>query len=966
MSGEVYPRRARAAVFAALFAAAFCVGMSLNTNSASSAPPPKYRVDICKDFDWLKLVKDVVYHPVFSVSGECNTDTAPYDVPFSALGESYGTEEGAWEYPFHTGPHHDGLVLTKLTTLMYGSDGSADGASQGLRVCGVSCGDLITLSQPSLSSDDPDHPSYSSGSSQVPTDAYWLRFVGRCVTDPCGPSAPIRFMKIELEYSEVVEDSAPTTQVSKRDTVPYTFSKTVDFGWVNSPFTFHWNAADVGAGLTKVSWSASRGGSGTLYDNCKNSIENAYLCPLNQSGPLTIDPTSKIVWQEGPQAVVVDAIDRVGLRASSRIQPDKRPASVTFKIDRTDPTPTSLTVDGVSTTRWLPSNETTLSWINAGESVENVTTTAPASGVVAAQYDFDPEASDQPNPGPQIVEGENIQSAAVKIPGPGLWSVSVRTIDRLGHMSLPMTSIVGLDPEPPGAPEIDPIGWIGSPYLIAGKKIRWSMPPGSKPSSGICGFGRTVDDLPTTEAPTTIDIDEDVTSATLPDGITEGEWYLHLRAISCSGVAGETAHQRFDVDLTSPRVSANHTDGRWVNGSNPLRLTALDGRSGIDSIHVSVDGAPATRYPGADVEPVLAEGRRSVSFQSRDAAGNTSLEESVEVGVDRSTPDGWIEEVDPTRPTLIGATVSDAHSGIDSAVVQYRLVGANREWTPLPTRVDNAGDGVARLMARFPDASTADGAYDIRTAVVDLVGNRSLITSRFDGTPAKVVTPVRGKSSIGFAFDFRRPARCGGRSVGNCTPRLSGSEKTVEFGRGATVVGRLKDPSGKPMGGVKVNLLTRRIDESKPRDLAVVTTERDGTFHGRIPPGVNREVTARYPGGELIKPSTRRIKMFTRSKIGIRVKRKRIRSGQRLLIRGSLATGGEKIGILGLHMRVHVLGTSLFYTTTVLGDGTFQATTDPLSFSEPKRMRLRAIVPQQAGWPYAAGRSRVVTVNVVP
>ena len=268
---------------------------------------------------------------------------------------------------------------------------------------------------------------------------------------------------------------------------------------------------------------------------------------------------------------------------------------------------------------------------------------------------------------------------------------------------------------------------------------------------------------------------------------------------------------------------------------------------------------PKWSSQGLKQRRICPRARRTIQYSAGDAAGNTSQLEKLTVGVDHSAPLGWFEPPSEERPTLISATVTDAHSGIGAGLVEYRLAGGGAGWTELPTRIDPVagGDSAAKLTARFPDFSLPRGTYDLRVRSIDNVGNVSEITNRFDGLKAMISTPVREQTRLTFAFEHRRKSRCSSTVARICKSKLTVKSKLVDFGRGATTEGQLVDGSGKPLVGRTVTVLAQRTGTKLRTPLRSLTTDSRGRFRARVKPGVNRRIVARFDGGG-IAPAVRR------------------------------------------------------------------------------------------------------------
>ncbi|MBI5309671.1 MAG: hypothetical protein HZB14_01385 [Actinobacteria bacterium] len=943
----------QAGCLALLIALLIAIGPSARPASAANW----YQVNVCADPGWLQWVTTMPDRSTdWLLAGSCRNDGSEWAIDFWTEAEPLDVgEEMAWIYPNRFGFPRAGLTIGEARVILAGNNGSNAGAIQGVRFCNVTCGELITLSQTSLPEGQYEPEIVlSPGDPGLPVGATEMRFSAHCTELPCGPTQKLKILKLLLKFEDDVRPTGRASTVGPGATSPAVL------GWMAQQFQYRWNAEDADSGVRQV--TVSKKGSTTpvhvptLPVPCF-SFAFAGLCRTTAQALHTINPADGI-WNEGLNEVYIDVDDRAGNRSIRAAAPD-----MSFYVDRRSPTPEGLAVSEATPSGWVRDSSVTLDWVNNGETAESRSLSDPHSGVVAAEYDFQPRGS-QPNPAPQRIEGAAINTAAVTISSPGGWDVVVRTIDAVGNRSAPMTTFVGLDSAIPPAPQIDPIGWVGSAQLLDGHVFTWTKPAST--ASGTCGYGYSVDELPDSDAPTAMTIDGDVAQAELPNGSIDGSRYLHLRAISCAGVPGETAHLRFEADLTPPRAHANLTDQSWTADSTALRIAATDEGSGVQDVRVKV-GDSTTVHPGTEAVPELHEGEHMIEFSASDVAGNVSQPESLRIGVDRSAPGGLFESPSSDHPTLLAVTVVDELSGVRDGAIEYRPAGGIGEWTELTTDPDFpvGNSSVAKLNARFPDASQPEGAYELRARVVDNVGNVSYLTNRWDGAPATIVTPVRGRTEMTLAFEKQLSSRCAKKPARRCKSVLTMKEKTVDFGRGAMVVGRLAGPEGEPVPGQTVKLLEQRTETKTRVEFASVRTDSDGRFRVHVKPGVNRRIIARFDRHELLKTAEDSVLFFTRSKLTLRASNERVRRGGRLIVSGRLYTGGERI-VLGRPVHVMAVGTSWSIPVSVGPDGYFREMVPTGRRGLPVRLMLQARIQAQDGWPYHAGRSRVVRVTIVP
>lgn len=129
--------------------------------------------------------------------------------------------------------------------------------------------------------------------------------------------------------------------------------------------------------------------------------------------------------------------------------------------------------------------------------------------------------------------------------------------------------------------------------------------------------------IPTASAPSTTGLVE------LTRGLTEGIWYLHVRAETSTGLLGPVSHATVRVDGAPPVGSMVVEGGQAVVSGAVVSIASAvsDAHAGMDDMRTSTDGGltwgPWTAY--ADNHSVTLpdeDGTKSVHVQYRDRAGN--------------------------------------------------------------------------------------------------------------------------------------------------------------------------------------------------------------------------------------------------------------------------------------------------------------------------------------------------------
>ena len=146
----------------------------------------------------------------------------------------------------------------------------------------------------------------------------------------------------------------------------------------------------------------------------------------------------------------------------------------------------------------------------------------------------------------------------------------------------------------------------------------------------------------------------------------------------------------------SVNVNANTAAGPFKNGDNVVRAAAQDWTGawgGAAQFTVKVDNEnPAVAFPNAQ---------------------------------------------DPEDPELIRATVDDKFSGVASAKLFMRKVGAT-DWTALESKVEGG-----EVRARVDSAALPAGEYEFRAVATDVAGNVTETTRRANGDAMKLAFPLR-------------------------------------------------------------------------------------------------------------------------------------------------------------------------------------------------------------------------------
>jgi len=190
---------------------------------------------------------------------------------------------------------------------------------------------------------------------------------------------------------------------------------------------------------------------------------------------------------------------------------------------------------------------------------------------------------------------------------------------------------------------------------------------------------------------------------------------------------------------------------------------------------------------------------------------------------------------------------------------------------------------------------------------------------------------------------------------------------TVAYGRHATMVARLTDQHGRPITGARLQVLTRPLLRGGRLELdAEATTGDDGRVQIAVPRGPSRIVRVEYRAisGDPNPVAATRTWFHVRAQVRLRARPRQVRAGGSIRLTGTLR--GRPQSRLGKLIELQARDRGRWRTfTTVRTDssGRFHhryrfSPTAHGSFS------MRVIARRDSSYPFATGRSRIVSVRV--
>lgn len=475
-------------------------------------------------------------------------------------------------------------------------------------------------------------------------------------------------------------------------------------------------------------------------------------------------------------------------------------------------------------------------------------------------------------------------------------------------------------------PTISPSGlWDASGYVWG----RWPVVASANGPSGVCNFwatygGHVVASMVNQRDQSVWDqcgsavVNQTVDTADPSYG--QGAVQLTFNDSDAAGQMGPVQKTVY-VDNIRPGMSlSGPTDVSSAAGTQYITATATAGASGVRGISCSIDGAPAQWHANSSWQiPFVSLGVHYVRCVSE----NNSY--SANGQPNSSAPATWMLSI--RQPSVSTASFS-ALKGLQCSRVRTR----------------------ERIRAHW-------------------------VTIRKHG---KLVS-VRRRARI----VVRRVVRCHARvvvkricHVGHCikqrivVPPYTAQESTdrVRFGKGATVSGWLGTPSGYPLSGQQVQIMTAPDNGSNAfSQAAVVTTGPYGTWSAGLPPGPSRLVEAVYGGASTIEPATSgQIHLVVPAKVRLIVRPRRVRWGRTIRIAGRVLGGYIPAGKL-LRLRIGVSGLrETVGIPNIDPSGRFHTTWTFASGNGVVRYWFSVSTLNEADYAYAPGSSRRVYVTVGP
>ena len=187
---------------------------------------------------------------------------------------------------------------------------------------------------------------------------------------------------------------------------------------------------------------------------------------------------------------------------------------------------------------------------------------------------------------------------------------------------------------------------------------------------------------------------------------------------------------------------------------------------------------------------------------------------------------------------------------------------------------------------------------------------------------------------------------------------------TVPYGKGAEVAGQLSNNAGDPVPGATLCVKMQTLGvEPGAFPVGTVKTDANGDYAYRVPPGPDRNIVIGYRHDTY--QVARAVRFYSTAEPSLQLAPRRLKNHQRVRFWGQVPgpSGGGRVIV----MQANVPGSRQWITfrkATTDAQGDFQSAYRFSSTTRTTTYRFRAVVPDQAGYPWVEGASRPARVLV--
>lgn len=204
----------------------------------------------------------------------------------------------------------------------------------------------------------------------------------------------------------------------------------------------------------------------------------------------------------------------------------------------------------------------------------------------------------------------------------------------------------------------------------------------------------------------------------------------------------------------------------------------------------------------------------------------------------------------------------------------------------------------------------------------------------------------------------------GGTDLSAVFPRSNSNTVDVKAGQGASLTGALTDRSGAPVPHATL-CVQEGVTGQGLESVGTLLTNGSGRYNYGVAPGPNRNLRVgyRYNRNQVLRNATFQSRLRARLKL---TPKRKTKNGKVLRLFGSIPGPQADNRVVILQARYpHTRRWSTFERATTDARGNFLVKYRFTSTFVTTKYRLRAFVPEQSGYPYEGGASRVKKIKVI-
>jgi hypothetical protein len=283
----------------------------------------------------------------------------------------------------------------------------------------------------------------------------------------------------------------------------------------------------------------------------------------------------------------------------------------------------------------------------------------------------------------------------------GVKTVETQYRSRAGTSAVLSDSIL-LDTTAPLTGSDAPSGWVTSAPVTV------ELAPDDGSGSGVARTQYKLDAASSWSEGTSVEIDAD------------GAHMLRYRSVDEVGNVEETQFTTVRLDATPPSVSVSGVDDAWHAGPVLALFSATDATSGVAGVSYALDDAAWVSAWGL---LIATDGVHTLAYKATDAAGNASVEQTVQVRIDATGPvtSGLAVSARAGKKASFKVLVSDAlGTGASTRATVVIKSKAGKTLKTLPAASITIG---TQATVRWAKCSLKRGTYKYVVLATDAAGN---------------------------------------------------------------------------------------------------------------------------------------------------------------------------------------------------------------------------------------------------